>query len=123
MIREKWGCDKPCEPGQEVYALNCPRCRGTRSESCKYKDCKNGVVHQSRCPLSMVRKLRLENRVFNTYMLLKKYKKFPIDGGVLDQSATFIQALFGFDRILGELEQDSLDRMKTKSKQAHRTGK
>ena len=71
----------------------------------------------------MVRKLRLENRVFNTYMLLKKYKKFPIDGGVLDQSATFIQALFVFDRILGELEQDSLDRMKTKSKQAHRTGK
>lgn len=62
-----------------------------------------------RCPLFYTRSIKAERHAFQAFALLKNFKTWPVDGGLLDQSNWFIEATLVLSAQLSELEKMRLE--------------
>ncbi len=105
------GCDVPCKKGK--YVILCPRCNGTRTQSdgnvcqeidCQSKDRWRGYKIMRRCPGS--HQTVDVSRALRAWMFLKKYGTWPVVGGTLDQSSSFLAFISEIERSIEDAQKD-----------------
>ncbi len=110
-LRLRVGCDAPCE--DPWYAIVCPSCNGTRvgrdGETCRDPDCYAEGEHRGRkamrrCPGSfqtydIARALRAWTR-------LKAHNSWPVEGGTMEQCASFLLFLDEIESAVAEATPD-----------------
>ena len=124
--REKWGCDEPSVT--PVFSIGCGSCHG-KDLACPR--CKGlGTVEMFRCPSKLLEDAPAHTQV-QVDLLLRCYLQFdsrhvlPVDGGLLDQSRTFVAGCDIIDAERGRYEsmkeeKRERDRMVSQRKNATR---
>ena len=104
-LRRAWGCDEdsPSEldriPCHCDGSPHCVRCEG------------RGVVSMRRCPNAVITR---REREMIRYSALAKSGLWPVEGGALDQSKSFLD---GYAVVVTEIASIEEDRMKKNGKQ------
>lgn len=122
--RNKYGCDSPCESAR--YAILCPACNGSgclndgRDERHPHY-CRNGTRYMRRCPSSF-QSVPLAVGI-KAWRFLREHKQLPVDGGVLDQAASFVQLCAVLDSEVARVEAEMREASRKKSESQARRAK
>ena len=97
QLRAERGCEKDSE--NPIFDVDCVRCGGT-DQKCKI--CKgSGIETFYRCPVKLVTN--------DTVMIMKYYNFFkkghlPVTGGLLNQTAVFLESIEFIDQEVKRLQ-------------------
>lgn len=101
------GCDAPC--ASPWYAIRCPSCNGTRSIGngipCPEPECIpdgewRGQKRMRRCPGHY--QTREITQALRAWRLLRDFNTWPVDGGTLNQAATFLDFIVEIEQAIQE---------------------
>lgn len=100
--RERWGCDAPTD--EPVYNISCP-CSGADPACPRCEG--SGEIPQPRCPTMAMAEDRVWlERFMYAYLAWDARHTLPGPGGLVDQAATFVQAVAIADSERGVWERE-----------------